>query len=240
MSLHSAVSRELQVSRYKRGVKLVPPNNDTKITLGGLLDQSFNVFVQELDQSITEINEACWASCGFQSRNDAIGSWADKVCSDKASLEKLKKNNAQVISKHTNIITNEKVIYDDGSELQTLSLKFPIYDNYDNVQGLMGCALNVADLNKLANDLNYLNQFLLDQYSNSNSLNQCNPALDYGLTRREIEIIKSIIRGKTLRATAAILNLSARTVESYFESIKNKIGVASKSEVIERLYDQYR
>lgn len=39
-------------------------------------------------------------------------------------------------------------------------------------------------------------------------------------------------KGYSAQATASIMNLSRRTVESYFESIKNKLGCHSKSELL--------
>lgn len=41
-------------------------------------------------------------------------------------------------------------------------------------------------------------------------------------------------QGKSAQATGEILGLSQRTVESYFDNIKNKLGCSSKAELLER------
>ena len=51
------------------------------------------------------------------------------------------------------------------------------------------------------------------------------------LTIRERQCLKLLIDGKSAKETAIILKLSPRTVESYFENIKNKFSCWSKNEV---------
>jgi DNA-binding CsgD family transcriptional regulator len=240
MKPQSAISHELQIFRYKRGVKLVRPNDDAKISLGSLLKQSFNVFIQDVDQGILEANDPCWSSCGFQSIQDAIGANASKVCADKCLIERFAQTNHQIISQQTNVVVNENLIFSDGSEIRTLSLKFPWYDDNDRIIGTFGCALNVTNINldSVANDLNFLNQNLYDHH-NVNSEQYANIINKYQFTRRETQIIASVIRGRTLPATAKLMNISSRTAENYFATIKDKLGVTSKTEVIEMLYKYY-
>lgn len=53
------------------------------------------------------------------------------------------------------------------------------------------------------------------------------------LSRRERQCLQLYKEGKSAQATGAILEISRRTVESYFESIKNKLGFHSKAELLE-------
>jgi len=53
------------------------------------------------------------------------------------------------------------------------------------------------------------------------------------LTKRERQCLEMFKGGHTAQSTAALLGLSQRTVEHYFESIKNKLGLRSKSELLE-------
>lgn len=43
-----------------------------------------------------------------------------------------------------------------------------------------------------------------------------------------------MLRGKSMKEIATILNLSVRTVESYFAIIKLKLGCSNKSQIIEK------
>lgn len=47
---------------------------------------------------------------------------------------------------------------------------------------------------------------------------------DYGLTRREKEILSNIAKGNSNKEIAELLNLSVRTVESHRSSIRDKTG----------------
>lgn len=53
------------------------------------------------------------------------------------------------------------------------------------------------------------------------------------LTYREQQCLELLRVGHSAQATAAMLHLSQRTIEHYFENIKSKLGVTSKSELLE-------
>lgn len=55
---------------------------------------------------------------------------------------------------------------------------------------------------------------------------------DVDLSKRQNEILRLVIFGKTIKEISKILDLSPRTVEHYFETIKTKFNVYSKSELI--------
>ena len=46
-----------------------------------------------------------------------------------------------------------------------------------------------------------------------------------------------LIRGKTLKEVAYILEISTRTVESHIEAIKHKLGCYNKGQIIEKAID---
>ncbi|MBS0653081.1 MAG: autoinducer binding domain-containing protein [Verrucomicrobia bacterium] len=53
------------------------------------------------------------------------------------------------------------------------------------------------------------------------------------LSQREKECLKMLIQGKSAKETAAALNLSSRTVESYLENAKNKLSCFSKQDLFD-------
>lgn len=55
------------------------------------------------------------------------------------------------------------------------------------------------------------------------------------ISPREIECISYILRGKTSKQIAKVLELSHRTVEFYVNRLKTKLHCRSKSELIERI-----
>lgn len=56
-----------------------------------------------------------------------------------------------------------------------------------------------------------------------------------GLTRREYEVLGLLAKGSSVKHSAHLIGLSARTVEEYFNNIKNKFGIRSRS----RIFDIY-
>ena len=57
------------------------------------------------------------------------------------------------------------------------------------------------------------------------------------LSKRERECLTHLLVGRTAKEIAASLSISYRTVESYLESIKNKLGCWSKNELCEIAQD---
>ncbi len=55
------------------------------------------------------------------------------------------------------------------------------------------------------------------------------------LTRRELQAMRWVSRGKTDTQIAEILNLSASTVHDYIENAKRKLGVRSRSQAVSEL-----
>jgi len=55
------------------------------------------------------------------------------------------------------------------------------------------------------------------------------------LTSRELDTIFCLIDGMTAKESATVLNLSQRTVETYFENIKLKLNCFTKSEILDIL-----
>jgi len=64
---------------------------------------------------------------------------------------------------------------------------------------------------------------------------ECIGMIDIRLSSRENQCLYLTIRGKTAKQIAKILGISNRTVEEYLMNVKNKMGVASKAEVIEKI-----
>jgi DNA-binding CsgD family transcriptional regulator len=54
----------------------------------------------------------------------------------------------------------------------------------------------------------------------------------FPLSERERQCLNLFKEGKTAQMTGAILGLSQRTVEHYFDNIKNKLGCASKTDLL--------
>ena len=55
---------------------------------------------------------------------------------------------------------------------------------------------------------------------------------DFGLTSREAEVLIWLVRGKSNRDIATILNLSPRTVDKHLEAVFRKLGVENRTSAV--------
>jgi DNA-binding NarL/FixJ family response regulator len=52
------------------------------------------------------------------------------------------------------------------------------------------------------------------------------------LTAREREVMKLLAEGKTVRAAAAVLGLSSKTVDAHKFNLMRKLGIHNKAELV--------
>lgn len=71
----------------------------------------------------------------------------------------------------------------------------------------------------------------LNLVSNQSALNI---PLTAKLSKREGECLFYVLQGKSARQIAELLHLSKRTVETYYQNIKNKLGCETKTELLVR------
>jgi DNA-binding CsgD family transcriptional regulator len=79
-----------------------------------------------------------------------------------------------------------------------------------------------------------LNNIKPDRYSCYNK-----EGLIIYITKREMECLKYLVRGRSIKETANFLNISPRTVESHLEKLKAKTGCYRKSDLITFYEDNF-
>jgi DNA-binding CsgD family transcriptional regulator len=110
----------------------------------------------------------------------------------------------------------EPIIGVQGNPMNIYVNKAPLYDKIGQVYGVISCFTEMTAIH-------------IQQY-NDLQIQQHN-----ALTKRESEIMKHLLNGKTSRKIAEILQISFRTVENYIAHIKIKMNVSSKSELIDKI-----
>jgi DNA-binding CsgD family transcriptional regulator len=58
----------------------------------------------------------------------------------------------------------------------------------------------------------------------------------YGLSAREIQVLRLVLQGKTYAQVSDLLYISKKTVDSHVQHIHSKVGVRNKLELIQKLY----
>lgn len=227
------ISSEHVLVPWGNGIKLADPSSlqieqISSRTVANILKKRLNIFFMDLDSKLTDVNEQTVTNCGFQSTLDALGRTARDVAK-KDSAEELIDNDRKVIQFHRPQVTDD--IFDglNNCLYNSLTLKFPWYGNDNRLIGVFGCGI-LLNVHSLADSLMQIAQLGI--------LNCALPGIkidDSYLSKRENDCLYHYSRGKTTREIAVILNLSKRTVEHYLENIKNKLGVTTKSELIDKI-----
>lgn len=146
--------------------------------------------------------------------SDIIGTPINKLTSDK-----LANNNeiTKIALEENNIIINSRLpkqFYNvlsanDLYRLELLTIKMPFYTSHGKLAGVLGFS-------------HYINKFSIVE------------AVKLGLTKRETECLLLLLEGKINKEIANLLKIGVRTVESYIDNIKKKLGCNNKSGIISK------
>ncbi len=171
--------------------------------------------------------------CGFKKVEDIFQiSDYDIPCKLSELSEVWRQNDRKVILAKNAIQFFETVIYSDGKLRQFLTTKTPKFNEKNIIIGTYAHALDVSGLfNQLTKALNQAekkNNFSLPQRSYIIGQNP-----DFHLTVRQSECLFFIIRGRTNKEIAKILNLSFRTIECHIEELKDKFNCKTKGNLVD-------
>ena len=238
-------SGELFIYRYGSGVKLIrpdKPNNlkysgtfyDRRLSIDSLLRMPFAVYLENVEHITISSNEITAKACGFASLKDFIGKPAFNYFKKETILNKLT-NHKKVLENNIMVIAEESALRQDDSEVNTLSVRMPWYNDNNKIIGLFGCSI-ILGKNPLAESLTEIAKLGLLDLDRVQHTNICfgSEMLSVGLSKREVDCLRLTVRGKPAKQVAYELRLSQRTVEQYLDNIKRKMNVSSKAALIER------
>jgi DNA-binding CsgD family transcriptional regulator len=236
---HAAISDELLIVRCGNGVKLLRPENsgENQLSVGTLMELPLNVYFLNNNSENCALNKISAQTVGWDSQKEALGKAVTSIWPDKYALSLLE-NDAEVVKQNKMKVLEEEVYDEERTGLQALSFKFPWYDADNNIVGVFGCTIapDYYPFYSLGNSLAILAKTQL--------LNAAQPFIpetklssENYFTKREMDVLRLTVRAKTSKEIATHLGLSYRTVEHYLENAKRKIGVSSKSELIEKIID---
>lgn len=235
-------SNELQLVKYKNGIKLLKPSYKNTIqscclskhSITDLLNVPFCVGFLDANCGAVRVNEHSACSLGF----DATEKIVSKTIYDIASLEtaaRITHNNKVTMQSHRVNMYDETVSLSNGNDYLRFNLQFPWYNDENHIVGLLGFGITVGE-HSLAESIQSISELgLWDLTKNKSELSLPGMHIDnVYLSKRETECLRYVVLGKSAREIGIILQLSKRTVESYLNSIKNKLNLHSKSELIEK------
>lgn len=248
-------SKEFDICRYRNGIKLLRPGQskqiinsactfDTGYTVGSALQLSCNVYFLNRHSELQNLNEENAATLGA-SIEECIGKTAyfHGRIQDAARIIN---NDKQIIKTDKIKMLDEDVICDKkccvhNKYVTALSVKSPWYNHNNEIIGVFGCSIVLGrhSISKALAQVSQLGLLGIIEASNSNNFLPGTQISDVYLSKRETEILRLLVRGQTAKRTAIILGISYRTVEKHLENIKDKMGVVSKAELIDKAFENY-
>lgn len=138
------------------------------------------------------------------------------------SAEFLQNNDQKVTRNGLARVFIEPVITADGLKRTAFSHKKLLLSKNKKVLGSLGFAFLLEDNDAL--DLTFL--------LGVSEQKRFSFTREKKLSRRQMDCLVFLIKGKTFKQIASELNLSARTIEHYIQILKTKFSVYSRSELI--------
>lgn len=244
--MHYDTSTELLITPRSRGVSLIRPlqkeHSQPYFRIGQVLNFPCNVYFLNTESIIQNINEHSAHSCGYHSIRDAIGRTVFDVLPNEEAIN-LTRIDKEVLRTNHVKICDDTMTGKDGTRMQFLTIKSPVYHpRNNNIIGVFGCSVllgqhPIAESIALMTQLGLLyptHRAQINRNTTSASHEASINSYNYYLTKRELEVLSHLTRGKTAKEIGHRLNISFRTVQHHIENIKSKTNSLSKSELIDK------
>jgi len=171
-------------------------------------------YVKDLHGTLVSCNNTLAKTIGLEKSSDLIGMNNNDLCPDPEDALVVKKNDDKIISLKKQCVFIEKVMLPFREEVKTyISYKMPLMNG--KVKGLVGISFAVDET---ATEFSALSSLIKNQ--------------SITLSKRQLDCLFHLVKGHTVRQIATLLSLSAKTVEHYLETCKDKLNCLTKSELI--------
>jgi DNA-binding CsgD family transcriptional regulator len=241
------INNELIIQSHQQGITLANPDSSwppshQRASVGHILSLPLNMYFMDHNSVMQRMNDATAETNGYLSPQDAIGKSIRNVASRESARLILENDRAIIRSRNFQVLPEYLTRLDDV-ELTALSIKFPWYQG-DAVVGILGCSILLDEdgAPSLTQALTMLIQAGLLSPAIKTTVTsgkRCPQFAGVIFDQRDTDILYLLVRGKTAKNIARQLQLSHRTVEHRLEVIKHKLVVSSKSELIEKIIDQF-
>lgn len=238
-------NKNLLVERYKQGIRLVKPESDAAgahCSVATLFDLPIPAYFYDTESNFIDVNENCALLVAAESAADMQGTSPARFCSREFS-EKIFAIDDAVIRNESMSMVEEVGFRSDDFLIQCMSLKLPWYDE-DRVVGLLGFSI-YTDNHSLSEFSGRMSSLLatglMDSASPLRAAVMPRVQLDnIYLSNREIEVLSHLVRGRTAKEISEHLGISRRTVEHHIEHIKEKSRCRTRSELVDKFYDDLK
>jgi DNA-binding CsgD family transcriptional regulator len=196
------------------------------------------IFAKDLNSEFVGMSGSFSKILGWKNVDRALGtSDYETPCKVSEYADRFIAEDLQVFNSDTNILNLE--IYECAAGWKSLIIKKLPFKNKDGRIVATFCqALDVSNIKIFIGfqSLSYAdNKIIYKPEPSTYILNSEHCPLP--LSTRQQECLFWLIRGKTMKEIAYLLNLSERTIEAYIDNIKYKLGCYTKGQIIEKAID---
>jgi DNA-binding CsgD family transcriptional regulator len=235
-------SGDLLIERYKHGVRLAKPSSHDEIAINSvsnIFSLPVSACLTDCESRFVKVNEGTVKIGNALSAQDMIGKTVEPFSSKEFGKRVIAINNS-VIDSGVMKIAEETGARVDDFLIQTISFKYPWFSE-DKLIGMLCCSIKI-DSDSIQNFadtfmrltatglLGNTSQLAIPKLPSITS-NTCY------FSKREIEVLSLLTRGKTAKEIGLRLDISRRTVEHHIENMKIKSACRTKSELIEKYLD---
>ena len=189
-----------------------------------------------------EANDDCANLFDLRRGKDLVGKNDDELpCKASQFAEAFRQQDQSVMTLGKSLKTIDIHPYGRDVWKILLCVKSPLYGKGKKENIIIGTSGYAVDLTETFFEIGYLlsknsNLFHIDQKSNKiqNSYLISQEYVSIKLTQRQSECLFLLLRGKTIKQIAVILNLSMRTITDHLDALKYKFHALNKSELIDK------
>lgn len=124
---------------------------------------------------------------------------------------------------------------DTGELVLSFGIKKPLFNMAGEIIGTIGEFIDISNLlspRLFSNCIIF--ECLYGKKVQQFEVSIDNVYRDLGLSKKQSEVFFFLLRSKSTKEIAHILELSPRTIESYIDNIKNKLGCNNKNQLVEK------
>lgn len=198
----------------------------------GLADKNTFVFIKDTAHSYVGCNRSYAHFLGLGDQQKIIGLTDPIINPQQAELYRL--DDEKVLRGETIDINNPAFFKDLGS-VQVAGKMLPLKNLNNEIIGILGTTTLILSIatKPFYQAMTLLNANTIPLIVNKKFYAVNTAAGAIRISKREVECILFLFKCMTSDAIANCLQLSQRSVESYFVNIKNKLNVKHKNEIIE-------
>jgi DNA-binding CsgD family transcriptional regulator len=230
------MSKTLRLKKSTQNKIILHKGNDLKFEFSSIVNVPGLVIAKDVNSRYSVISKDYALLLGWKNPDQCVDlTDFDIPCEAAKAAEQFRTLDQKVVDSTEAVLSLYICNYSSGWKT-LISNKMPIQHENGQIAGIYGQVMDISNTN-MFNWCLALNQFDQKLISTKNKpviyiLNQEHSPLP--LSRQQQACVFLLIRGKSMKEIATILNLSVRTVESYFVIIKLKLGCNNKSQIIEK------